>query len=72
MTRVVMDLLAKTGVSQRELARRIGISSSMMSQRMNGITPWKFDEVFEVCEVLGVSEVWLVNEVKRQGARQQS
>jgi len=39
---------------------------------MNGITPWKFDEVFEVCEVLGVSEVWLVNEVKRQGARQQS
>ncbi len=41
--------------TQEAFALAIGISSVTLSQRLNGKTEWKTNEIAKSCEVLGIS-----------------
>ena len=43
-----------------ELSERTGIPKSMISYYLNGKTKPKADRIYVICQVLGVSEAWLL------------
>ncbi len=54
--------LALLGMSQADLADRIGMSKNTMSSRMTGKSSFNLEEVAAICEVLGI----IKNEEKRE------
>ena len=49
--------LVIAGISQAELARRLGINKSTLYKKINGITEWTLSEIRKVGEVLGVDKI---------------
>ncbi|WP_411197378.1 helix-turn-helix domain-containing protein [Schaalia turicensis] len=46
---------SRRGLTQKDLTRAIGMSTSTMSARWNGLRPWALDELADVAEVFGCS-----------------
>lgn len=46
--------MARKGVSQEELAARLGFSQSVVSKRLRGITPFDINELTLIAQHLGV------------------
>ncbi|MDR2930628.1 MAG: helix-turn-helix domain-containing protein [Propionibacteriaceae bacterium] len=65
MTTLVKRLLSERGMSDRELGRKAGLSSSMVTQRMKGRARWTFDDLFAVAEAIGVAPTYIVTELEQ-------
>ncbi len=65
LSELVRRLLDERGMSDRELGRRAGLSSSMISERMRGTTRWTFDDLFAVSNALGISVNQVVTELEK-------
>jgi transcriptional regulator with XRE-family HTH domain len=71
MIRIWLDLL---GLTQVELADRLGISTYALSRRMQGRQPWRAFEVRQAADALGVPQTSLLRDPKAVSVwlRQQS
>lgn len=54
--------LGRRRISQRELARRLGISSAAMNQRLTGVTRLPADDLVRIAAVLQVDPAALLKE----------
>lgn len=52
----IFGIMAEKGISQRELAEKIGLSLETVNGRLNGRKPFKTDEVIKLCEILGITD----------------
>lgn len=50
------EKLYNSGISQKELAKMIGISENNLSLKVNGKTRLFTDEVIKMCEILGIED----------------
>lgn len=57
--RVIAAVLDLTGMQQAYLAALIGMKPSTLSNKINGLRPWKSSEVERVAQALGVPEPML-------------
>lgn len=48
--------IARKGLTQRELAKMIGISENTLSSRMVGISKFNTDEIDDICKILEISD----------------
>lgn len=48
-------IMRMRGVSQIELATRLGVTQSSVSRRLTGVSPWEPDELETAAETLSVS-----------------
>ena len=63
---LITRLMIERGISQNELAKRLGKSSGRMSEKLGSKPAWKFGELFSVADALGVDPVFIVEELKSQ------
>lgn len=47
--------MARAGVSQADLAARVGLSQSALSKRLRGVVPFRVDELDAIARVLRVT-----------------
>ena len=47
-------IMRMRGVSQTELAARLGVTQSSVSRRLTGLSPWTPDELEAAAEILNV------------------
>lgn len=52
--------LIEANMKPIDLSERTGIPKSMISYYLNGKTKPKADRIYVICQVLGVSEAWLL------------
>ena len=50
----VQDKLRKKGISQAELARRIGITPRSLCNKFGGKQPFLYDEIDKICDELDI------------------
>lgn len=55
-TRKIKARMAELGITQTELAGKIGISSAAMCQKINNIRPFSLHEAEVVAGVLGIKD----------------
>lgn len=48
-------LCLQRGFNSKRLAAAIGLSTTEMSNRVRGVTPWRWPEALAVCKALGVN-----------------
>lgn len=60
MSRAVLHELERQGLTRRELAERIGVHPSWVSNKMAGRRRWTLDDVDAVAPALGVPPAWLL------------
>lgn len=48
-------LCMSNGYNSKMLAEELGISETVLCDRIRGRTPWRWTEVIAVCKVLGIS-----------------
>lgn len=46
--------LKECGITQRELAKRIGICHEALNRKINGKSPFMYWEVVKICKELGI------------------
>lgn len=46
--------LTQLGMTQKYLAKELGIGFASLNHRMNGKYPWNLDEAYKVCEILDI------------------
>jgi transcriptional regulator with XRE-family HTH domain len=63
---VLVEVRTKTGVTQRELARRIGRAHSYVSRIEKGDRRLDLPEFIQWCEVLGADPVELMQRIVRR------
>lgn len=61
-------ILKKKGITQEELAERLGFSRQSLSKRLNGTVDWTLNEVKETANILRLDEadvkaIFFANEV---------
>lgn len=54
--------MARGRVSQTRLAEVLGLSQTVVSKRLRGVTPWRIDEVSAIAAALGVPFADLVRD----------
>lgn len=47
--------IKEIGLTETEFGEKINLSKSAISQRLNGKTPWKVDEIEKSCKILGIN-----------------
>jgi len=52
---LVAQLLAEKAISANELARRMGLSSGRISEKLNSKASWKFCELFTLADALDLN-----------------
>jgi len=62
---LVKQLCKQRGITQNELGRRMGFSSSLISDKMTTKSPWKFHELFTLAKALDVTPEFIIEEVQR-------
>ncbi len=50
----ISQYLAVRKIQQRLLAVHVGVTQSMLSRKLNGLTSWKIEELIRIAELLGV------------------
>jgi len=46
--------LAENGYTQQDMQRRLGLGSSTVSRRFNGVEEWRLTEIWEIMEWLDI------------------
>ncbi len=54
MQKALRVLMFSKDITQKELAKEIGISERCMVRRMRGEAEFTFTEVYNICRVLGI------------------
>lgn len=49
-------IMAESGYTQRSLSKKIGMTASTFSNKINGKAPFNVDEACKICDVLGINE----------------
>ena len=65
---VIHRRLAELGIAQRELARRMGVSPSRVSQILSGDRRLRIDTYAKTLHALGLRPTWAVEESKEETA----
>lgn len=55
-TKLLKAAIAKKGLTQAEVARKVGISSQSFSGKLNNKTEFQLSEVIKLCKMLDISE----------------
>ncbi len=55
-TNVIRARLALLGMTQQDLADRLGISKNTLSSRMNGKSSFTLEEIEAICEILSITD----------------
>lgn len=63
--RRIKGLLAEYGMSQVELAKLMGISIVTMNAKVNDVTKFKLDELYNLAEVFEMTLVELIQYLER-------
>lgn len=53
-TNLLKAKMVENGLTQRSLARDMGISKNTMNLKINGISPFTVDELQKMCALLGL------------------
>ncbi len=48
--------IVEAGISQRDLAARLGMSKNTLSNKINSRTPFNLDEAITICDILGIRD----------------
>lgn len=59
-------ILCEQGVSQKNLAKEIGITERGMSDKIRGKIDFNYTEVYNICRVLGINNPLEVFEPKKK------
>ena len=54
-TKLLKSYFVKNGFTQEEIAKKIGISSQSLSDKINHKVQFKVDEVSSLCEILEIT-----------------
>ncbi len=54
-TKLLKSYFVKNGFTQEEIAKKIGISSQSLSDKINNKVQFKVDEVSSLCEILEIT-----------------
>lgn len=60
------SILFEQGISQKNLAKEIGISEHSMSDKMHGRIDFTYTEVYKLCRVLDIENPLKVFEPKKE------
>jgi DNA-binding Xre family transcriptional regulator len=52
----IRHLLEDFEMDQHELAEATGMGYSTLNMRLNGVSPWRQDEIIKVCRVLHIRQ----------------
>ncbi len=55
-TQLLKAAIVEKGLTQTEVAKKIGISYQSLSDKINNKTEFKIDEASALCTLLGISE----------------
>lgn len=55
-TRLIKARMEELGITQAELAQKIGVATPTMCQKINNIRPFSLDEAEKVAEALGIKD----------------
>ena len=55
-TKLLKSYFVKNGLTQDEIAKKIGISYQSLSDKVNNKVQFKIDEVSSLCEILSINE----------------
>lgn len=61
------EILFEKKITQKELAKAIGMTEHSMSNKINGLTEFTYTEVYQVCNVLCITNPLEVFKAKRKG-----
>lgn len=59
-------ILAERGISQKEVAKAIGMNENYFSDRMTGDVDFRWSEVVKICRLLEIDDPLKVFEPKEQ------
>lgn len=60
---ILADELRATGLTNAALARRLGMSTTALADRLRGRTRWTTTEIAPACQLAGITVTDLYNEV---------
>lgn len=49
------SVVARTGMTHKELSQKIGISKNTLSSKVNNKVPFNVNEIDRICQVLGIT-----------------
>lgn len=52
----LVGIMAEKGISQRKLAKEIGISKNALNLKINGKSTFDTEEATRICDVLGIQD----------------
>lgn len=50
------SVVARTGMTHKELSQKIGISKNTLSSKVNNKVPFNVNEIDRICQVLGITD----------------
>lgn len=48
--------LAEAGMTQRDLAHAMFISTNALNRKINGVSPFTVDEALKICKILSITD----------------
>ncbi len=55
-TNILRGKIAENGLSQRELAKKIGLAETTLSRKISGEKDFKLGEAEKICKALGITD----------------
>lgn len=55
-TKKLKAILVENGVTQKEIAKKLGISSTSFNYKLSNKRPFNADEMFKLCDLLYIAE----------------
>ncbi|MBR3960845.1 MAG: helix-turn-helix transcriptional regulator [Clostridia bacterium] len=52
----LLGAMAEKGITQKELAKKLGISKNTVNSKINGKGHFDTEQAIKICEILGVDE----------------
>lgn len=53
---ILRGLIVTAGMTQGYVARELGISENSLSKKINGLRPFKLNEVSKLCEMFNIKD----------------
>lgn len=51
----VGEICSETGITRRDMAREIGVTTTAFRRKCDGRSPWKLDEAAQMAKMLGMT-----------------